>query len=445
MQYRNIFEQLRLLLKSLFKADQEGTYFEQREINKFGKEYRDIDSINFPAIFADRITSLALDDATIDVTGGNPRAQEIDRILQGERRHEKKWMRQALGIGAVLLVPYAVNGEIHIDVIPQDRVLITEHSGCNLRRLSFLADVIDRQGRQYARWSEYSLEDDRCIIRNKATLNGNEIALSAVKAWEDIPPEIVIGGCDRLLLGYFRCPTDNKSPDILTGVPLTYGCDSTIEEIEECMQQMVTEFKAKVAWVGMSKQVAPSDEILAKQNHYVLFKDGGKLGSNTGSLFEVFSPEIRESAYAARLLSLFQRLEKQVGTSSGILSPTDATTMATATQVRRAMHDTDVLVGDCRDAYAYAMDDVVYAINALMDYYGYPGAGLEYDTSYKWGEGLAIDPEGRFNDLCRGKQEGAVSDVEIRRFLYPGETQEQAEAAVVAIKEANPINSMFEV
>ena len=38
-----------------------------------------------------------------------------------------------------------------------------------------------------------------------------------------------------------------------------------------------------------------------------------------------------------------------------------------------------------------------------------------------------------------------VSDVEIRRFLYPDETQEQAEAAVAEIKEANPINTMFEV
>lgn len=442
---RDIFSQARLILKMLFGAKQEGSIFEQRAIRKFAMEYRDIDDVNFSAIFADRITSLALNEATIDVVGDNPRAQEIDRILQGERRHEKKWMRQALGIGAVLLVPYAVGGEIHIDVIPQDRVMISEHSGCNLRRLSFLADKMDTESGQYARWSEYALEGTNCIIRNKATRDGREIPLTAVKAWESIPPEIVIGGCDRLLLGYFRCPTDNKSPDILTGVPLTFGCDSTIKEIRDCMRQMATEFEAKEAWVGMSKQVAPSDEILAKRHHYVKFNAAGKIGDGTNSLFEVFSPEIRESAYAARLLSLFQRLEKQVGTSSGILSPADATAMATATQVRRAMHDTDVLVGDCRDAYAYAMDDVVYAINALLDYYGYPGAGLEYDTSYKWGEGLAIDPEGRFNDLCRGKQEGAVSDVEIRRFLYPDETQEQAEAAVAEIKEANPINTMFEV
>lgn len=445
MQYRNILERIRLLLRSLFGAEREGSYFEQREINRFGDQYRDTQDANFAVIFADRITSLALSGAVIDVIGDNPRAQEIDRVLQAERRHEKKWMRQALGIGAVLLVPYSVGGEIHIDVIPQDRVMIADHSGCNLRRLSFLADVIERDARQYARWSEYALEGDKCIIRNKATLNGSEIALSAVKAWADIPPEIVIGGCDRLLLGYFRCPTDNKSPDILTGVPLTFGCDSTIKEIRECMRQMATEYEAKEAWVGMSKQVAPSDEILAKRHHYVKFNAAGKIGDGTNSLFEVFSPEIRESAYAARLLSLFQRLEKQVGTSSGILSPSDATALATATQVRRAMHDTDVLVDDCRDAYAYAMDDVVYAINALLDYYGYPGAGLEYETSYKWGEGLASDPEGRFNDLCRGKQESAVSDVEIRRFLYPDETQEQAEAAVAAIKEANPINSMFEV
>lgn len=445
MLIKNIYEQVRLMLNTLFRTKAEGEYIEQRAINKFGTNYRDIDDVNFHAIFADRITAFALADAQVDVIGDNARAQEINRILQTERRHEEKWMHQALGIGAVLLVPYTVNGEIHIDIVPQDRVLISEHSGCNIRRLSFLADVITRDTAQFARWCEYSLEDGVCIVRNKATHNGSEIALSSVNAWRGIEPEIRIGGCDRLLLGYFRCPTDNKSPDILTGVPLTFGCQSTIDEIKECMQQIRTEFEAKEAWVGISKLVAPAEETVAKRRHFVKLNSAGKIGDSSGSLFETFSPEIRESAYTARLLSLFRRLEKQVGTSSGILTPSDAVSLPTATQVRRASYDTDKLVANCRSAYAYAMDDVVYAINALLDYQGAPGNGLPYATSYKWGEGIAIDPEGRFNELCRGKQEGVVSVEEIRRYLYPDETAEEAQEAVKRISEANPINTMFEV
>lgn len=445
MQIHNIFDQLRLILHTLFRTKSEGAYFEQRAINRFGQAYRDIKDINFTAIFADRITSLALSGAVVDVIGDNARSDEINRILQVERRHEKKWMRQALGIGAVLLVPYSVNGEIHIDVIPQDRLLISEHSGCNIRRLSFLADIITRDGVQFARWCEYSLEDGVCIIRNKATRNGSEIPLASLDAWGGIDAEIRIGDCDRLLLGYFRCPTDNKSPDILTGVPLTFGCDETIREINDCIKQAETEFESKEAWVGISKQVAPSDEILAKRHRFIKLNASGKIGDSSGSLFETFSPDIRESAYSARLLSLFARLEKQVGTSSGILTPSDAVSLPTATQVKRASFDTDVLVSDCRDAYAYAMDDVVYAINALLDYHGAIGSGLEYATSYKWGDGIAMDPESRFNDLCRGKQEGAVSTEEIRRYLYPDESEEETKEAVKRIAESNPINSMFEV
>ncbi|MBQ8382020.1 MAG: hypothetical protein IJX47_02315 [Clostridia bacterium] len=445
--FRDIFDQLRLTLKKLFpESKQEGSIFEQRAIRKFGLDYRDVEEINFPAIFADRITTLALDKAVIEVTGDNARADEINRILQAERRHEKKWMRQALGIGAVLLVPYSVGGEVHIDVIPQDRVMIAEHSGCNLRRLSFLADKFDTQHDQFARWSEYSLEGDRCIIRNKATRNGSEIPLTAVKAWEGIPPEIVIGGCDRLLLGYFRCPTDNKSPDILTGVPLTFGCDSTIREIKECMEQMANEFDAKEAWVGVDKRVVPAEQTLKKKNRYVAFNTPGqKIGDGGANLFEVYSPEIRESAYAARLKELYKRLEKQVGTSSGIVSPADDVALQTATQVNRTLYDTLSLVGDCRDAYAYAMDDVIYAINALLDYYGYPGAGLEYDVSYKWSNGILDDATEHMNLMFRAKDAQIISDAELRQEIYPDETREQAEEAVAAIKEANPINSMFEV
>lgn len=442
----NTFAQIRLMIRTLFGAQPSGTVMENVANERFGREYREIKEINFAAIFANKLSNFALNKAAIEVHGDSERAEQINSILQEELRHKKKWLRFALGTGSALLVPYSVGGKIHIDVVPQDRVIISEHSGCRITRASFLADQIIRDADVYCRWSEYALEGDKCIIRNKATRNGSPLAnMAAIKAWEGIDEEIVIPAVDRPLVGYLKCPTDNRSPDIVTGVPITFGCDKIVTQIRETMKQIEREFDCKEAWVGISKLVLPEGQTIEKPYIYrKLDSPGARLGEGSGSLFEVFSPEIRSSAYSDRLLSLFQLFEKQVGTSSGVLSPADPTSTATATQVKRAMYDTNSIVDDCRDAFAYAMDDVVYAIDAMLDFYGI-GVPGEYATYYKWDQGMAKDPEQEFNDLCRGKSEGAVSTAEVRRHIFPDETIEEAEAAVQKIAAENPVNTMFEV
>lgn len=446
MPFNITFAQKRWTLRVLFGAKPSGTVMENIANEKFAREYREIKEINFTAIFANKLSNFAMNKAAIEVHGESERAEQINEILQEELRHKKKWLRFALGTGSALLVPYSVGGKLHIDVVPQDRVLISEHSGCRITRVSFLADQIIRDADVYCRWSEYTLDGDRCIIRNKATRNGSPIANMAVMpAWAGIDEEIVIPAVDRPLIGYLKCPIDNRSPDIVTGVPITFGCDQIVKEIRETLAQIAREYDCKEAWVGISKLVLPEKQAIEKPYIYrKLDSPGARLGEGGGSLFEVFSPEIRSSAYGERLLSLFQLFEKQVGTSTGILSPADATAMATATQVRRAMYDTNSIVDDCRDAFAYAMDDVVYAIDALLDFYGI-GVSGDHSTYYKWDDGMAKDLEQEFNDLCRGKSEGAVSTAEIRRHLFPDETIEEAEAAVQKIAAENPVSTMFEV
>ena len=70
-------------------------------------------------------------------------------------------------------------------------------------------------------------------------------------------------------------------------------------------------------------------------------------GDGKENVFNIFDPAIRESSYYNRLTQLFELLEKQVGTSKGILT-TPKREGATATEIKAAIYNTYALVCDIR-------------------------------------------------------------------------------------------------
>ena len=129
-------------------------------------------------------------------------------------------------------------------------------------------------------------------------------------------------------------------------------------------------------------------------------------------------------------------LEKQVGTSSGILTPAE-TANATATQVRRAMYDTFSVVDRMRGAINTAIDDLCYIYTVYMRLISIP-FDAAYAVTKEWGEIMPTDRAEQFSVLMQGHNADAVKTVEIRRFIYPDETLEEATAAVQEIQESKP-------
>ena len=69
------------------------------------------------------------------------------------------------------------------------------------------------------------------IIRNVAFKGSNEIPLSQVPAWKDIPEEQIIPNVDRPLFGRYKSPTVNRA-DVngVNGVKITAGVDGPMEK-----------------------------------------------------------------------------------------------------------------------------------------------------------------------------------------------------------------------
>lgn len=423
--FRNIFPAIRVL----FGVKSSESFMENAIETKWDEEYRKIDKINFAEIFANRLSKYTFAGSSITVDD-----EAMNKALARCMVKSRKWCQAAIGTGRAFLVPYVIGQTIYTDIITQGKAIVTKMVGDDIYGIVVLADIRKVDRKWYMRWTryEYDAEAKTFTVENKATHHegGGEVVLNAVPEWANIEPLVVINGVERPLFAYVDSPKDNRTSDRLQGAPITFGCDKTIAEIHECIEQYRIEFKLKKTFLGVDKLMLDKDG-KPINDLYQTFE-----GKDTESLFEIFSPDIRDASYRGRLLDLFARLEKEVGTSNGILTPAD-TSMATATQVRRAMFDTFSMVNDIRDSVARAIDTLCYAYGVYMDLLGIP-FNSDYAVTYTWGDEFVKDSAESFSQKVQAESIGAVSKAEVRAELYPNETPEEAETAIKKIEESRP-------
>lgn len=408
-------------MRSLFGVQAKESAIENGIETRWDEEYRRADRINFAEIFANRLAKYTFAGSSITVSDA-----KMNEILARCMAKSRKWCQTAIGTGRVFLIPYVIGERIYTDIVTQGKAVVTKHEGDEIHGIAVLSDIRCTDEKWFLRWTRYDYDAQKKLFRieNKATrLDGTaEIPLSSVADWGDIVPVIEIEGVERPLFAYVDSPKDNRTTDRLQGAPITFGCDKTIAEIHECLAQYRDEFKLKRTFLGvdrlmLDKQGQPINEL------YQTFD-----GKTSESLFEIFSPDIRDSAYRERLLCLFSMLEKQVGTSCGILTPAE-TSAATATQIRRSMFDTFAMVNDIRSSISAAVRSLCYAYGAYMSLLGIPfDAG--YTISFKWGDEFLKDSAESFSQKLSAHGAGAVSRAELRAELYPEETPEEAAQAI---------------
>lgn len=404
---------------------------QQYKYNEFyNNTYEDIRRINYNSIFANKLSNYVSNESTLSIEPTNQRAKLLNEVVGSVDKNKKRIVNRMLGTGGVVLVPYVYNNEILYNVIPQFRLSINEIHGEKITNATLLADVKTvKDGHlthTYYRWQEEQVQGKNLIITQKYTdENGGEIRKPEV--YNDVKQDIiVINNVDRCLFGYFKSPIDNRKSVDYYGVPITYGCGSTINEIYEVLEQIRREYHLKEAFVGADSTMFNGKDALPLNGLY------RKVDSGEDSFWEVFDPAIRDSSFYARLQELYERLEKEVGTSKGVLSNPE-TINATATEIKRSMYDTYTIVEDSREQFEKGMEDFIYACDIYANYYELGPIG-EYEITYDWSSDLLENTQETFSQLIQGLNNNAVQEYELRQFLFPSEKLEDSKKIVEEIK-----------
>ena len=426
----NFFKGLWAKILELFGVTKsEATPTQEEDNDKYRRRYEDIKDINYTAIFASKISSLTFSDSNIIVAGDNMRAEKIKSAVNYLWSEIKKIGAKALGIGGCLAIPY-INGEdVLFTVLSQDRLIINEKRGNKIVDAVILADMTKINNETYYRWTRYKLDDGICHITNTVTDYKGQSA--HIPEWEDIQ-DVNITGCAMLPFAYLRSVKDDRKNANDYGVPITYGCDVIIREIRKTLQQVADEYELKQVKLGVDERNFVKDE-----NGKVHVSKLYELLNNPTNekLFEIFDPAIRDSSYSARLNMLYEQLEKEVGTSKGILTePT--TNYATATEIKAGNFDTFCFVSDFRKEIEKFVNEFASACDVLCNAYGVTPTG-EYTINIDWSTNLVESTQETWQQLVELKNNGGYSTAELRAW-QTGETLEQAQAKVDEIKATEP-------
>jgi len=161
-----------------------------------------------------------------------------------------------------------------------------------------------------------------------------------------------------------------------------------------------------------------------------------KINAGEDNFWEVFDPAYRDTPLYNKLMNECSMLEKQIGTSEGILTKVE-TKNATATEIKKMLKDTFDMCDDIRDGLEDGLKDFLYACNVLANYYNLTPQG-EYELSTDWSYSMVEDSSQEFNQLLQGESKGVIKKAEVRQYLKPHETLEEAQAVIDEIKKQNP-------
>ena len=431
------------ILNKIFHVSTETKQKEVEDNLKYAVQYESIDNINFNAIFSNKLANYTISDSNMNIEGNNPRTELLNLTGQSMWKKAKKITSMAFGYGGVFLIPYVKGKKLFYNVIPQNRVTIDSTEGDLITGVTVLAERKEisqgiGQTKTYIRWSNYRLEKRldgtyNGIIEQKfSDETGKEIEVPDF--WKNIMLKQTISGVDRALIGFIKSPINNRKTNDKYGVPITYGCDATINEIKETMKQLLDEFRLKRPFVGVDYTMFKADKNgkltrLPEDGLYRMFDFDEK-----DNKFNIFDPQFR--SYTERLQELYKRLEDEIGTSRGIISDMQ-TQNATATEIKRAMYDTFNIVDDIRSNIEKGFEDFFYACNVLANAYNLSIQG-DYELKFEWSYSLLEDTQQEWNQLNLAENKGVISKVELRQWLKPDETLEQSEKAIKEIEESQP-------
>lgn len=392
------------------------------------------------------------------------RAEYLESQYKKLKRQLRKQIEYGIAKGGLVIKPYVVisgNEEdeglqtvynIEFDYIQADCFypLAFDASG-NITEAAFIQtksekDVIYRR-LEYHKW-----EKNQVRVINKAykstniTNNdmlsvdlGEEIKLTDVPEWANLPESTTIKNVKKPLFAYFKMPEANT---IDTFSPLgVSGFSRAVNLIKDADMQysrLLWEYEAGEMAVNVDRDAFKFMTDPQENGHTVLGTMQERLyrrmdiGEN--ELFEPYAPELRDNHYIDGLNTILMRIEDVCAISRGTLSDS-ADIARTATELKILKQRSYQANVEIQQAIEQTLKDVVYIMDVYCTLYNITPDG-EYDVSFEWDDSLIVDIYEELNTRLALMGEGLVSKLE-NRMWYFGETERQAQEALTKVDEEN--------
>ena len=266
---------------------------------------------------------------------------------------------------------------------------------------------------------------------------GQEVPLTEIPEWKDMPPNTTIQNVDKPLFAYFKMPEANT---IDTASPLgASGYARAVNLIKDADMQysrLLWEYEGGEMAIDIDRDAMQFRTGSDGKQHTVMNHLQARLFRTVdlgqSDTYQPYAPSLRDASYIQGVNEILMRIEDTCALSRGTLSNI-ISEARTATELRILKQRSFSANQDIQQALEETLKDVVYIMNAYCDLYEITPDG-EYDISFEWDDSILVDVEEELTKRITLQQNGLASKLE-NRMWYFGETERQAREALIKIEE----------
>ena len=266
---------------------------------------------------------------------------------------------------------------------------------------------------------------------------GQDVPLTEIPEWKDMPPNTTIQNVDKPLFAYFKMPEANT---IDTASPLgASGYARAVNLIKDADMQysrLLWEYEGGEMAIDIDRDAMQFRTGSDGKQHTVMNHLQARLFRTVdlgqSDTYQPYAPSLRDASYIQGVNEILMRIEDTCALSRGTLSNVIADAR-TATELKILKQRSFSANQDIQQALEETLKDVVYIMNAYCDLYEITPDG-EYDISFEWDDSILVDAEEELTKRITLQQNGLASKLE-NRMWYFGETERQAREALIKIEE----------
>lgn len=395
------------------------------------------DALDITYTVANKLSKLAMGGSQISIHDGkggeNDRTVYVKEILEDYFSEFTNSVTQTNAFGGIVSKVYTTStGELSIDTLPQDRIIILKTSGDKITSAIIVAEEVILPNKVTLERQElHVLEGNTLTITQVILEDGKKVPIEKYEQFRDLPEVTLIGNIDNILASMMTSPVDTRKfgKESLYGVPITFGAEKLIAEVNMFNEKLTKEIRLKDSFVGVSDLLFDTSY---DENGNVRTKSTPKSGlyqkfkSDNADFFEEFSPTIREQSYINSINFKLSQIEKTIGVSRGLLTESESSN-ATATEIKRSSYDTMAIVSAIRKRIEVLFDGLLQQILVVSSI----NNELKGDVvvTFEWSSDLLEDSAEQFTQIQWGYTSGLLHEYEARAFIT-GESHEEAKENV---------------
>ena len=394
------------------------------------------------------------------------RAEFLNEQYTKLKKHIRKQLEYGIAKGGLVIKPYVVidkiqdpkkkgkqveKAKIEFDFIQADAFYpLAFNASGDITEAAFLQTKTEKETiyrrLEYHKWQGNTITVMNMAFRSLNNQNqgdmsgldlGQEIPLTEVAEWKDLPANTKIGPVEKPLFAYFKMPEANTvDPTSPLGVSGYSRAVDLIKDADMQYSRLLWEYEAGEMAIDIDRDAMNFLEDGKGNGHTVMNHLQNRLfrqiDLGESDTYQPYAPTLRDTQYIQGLNSILMRIEDVTGLSRGTLS--DAAAEArTATELKILKQRSYQTNADIQQALEDTLKDVVYIMDVYCDLYEITPDG-EYDVNFEWDDSIITDVDQELGKRITLLQNGLTSKLEIRQWYF-GETERQAQQALLAISD----------